>query len=85
MCYKQWYFTRQRVETVPHSQRLKPNQFKLSLKREGKRRHRVKKRKGKKKIWAGFTGEKDMKRKAGVSKRQWLSCAVLKSKDVLFH
>lgn len=29
LCYKQRYFTGQRAETVPHSERLRLNQFKL--------------------------------------------------------
>lgn len=40
---------------------------------------------GKKKIWAEFTCKRDMEQKSGAGERQWLSCAVMKREDELFH
>lgn len=39
----------------------------------------------KKKIWAEFTCKRDMEQKSGARERQWLSCAVMKREDELFH
>lgn len=39
----------------------------------------------KKKIWAEFTYKRDMEQKSGARERQWLSCAVMKREDELFH